>query len=401
MFFMDRKTLILLSVVFIDMIGFGIVIPILPLLIQKTGGGAFLVGVVISLYSLFQFIFSPILGRVSDKYGRKIVLIVSSLLNAVSYFFIFVSQSFWIIILARIIAGIGSANISVAQAYIADTTKSHERTKKMALMGAVFGLGFIVGPLIGGVASSQFGIGVAFLIPAVLSLINAILIFFILPESNKVLQKHIKIEFLNLKVTREVLRPKNMSFLLFLFFFVNLSLALIIGIFPLFSQIRYGWGEAQNGFYFGLIGVGSFVTQAFLVGQLLKKFDETQIVRMALLIFGIAVTMVGLSPFGWLALIIGPFTSLGFSLINVGVQSLISLESKPEEQGIVLGVSQSFGAMARVIGPLIGGAIATFHIGLPYIISGILTLAILFFGKNYLHYMRASKDEKNLTSIKT
>ena len=127
---MDKKTLILLSVVFIDMIGFGIVIPILPLLIQKTGGGAFLVGVVISLYSLFQFIFSPVLGRVSDKYGRKIVLIISSFMNAVSYFFIFISQSFWIIILARIIAGIGSANISVAQAYIADTSESHERTKK-------------------------------------------------------------------------------------------------------------------------------------------------------------------------------------------------------------------------------------------------------------------------------
>lgn len=390
---MDKKTIVLLLVVFIDLVGFGIVIPILPLLITHIGGGALLVGIVISIFSLFQFLFSPILGRLSDKYGRKPVLIVTAFINALSYFIIFISQSFWLIVLARIIGGIGSANISVAQAYIADTSEKHERTKKMALIGAAFGLGFIVGPLLGGVVSSQFGVRYAFLIPAVLSAVNTVLIFLILPESNKLLQKHIKIEFFNLKVTREILRPKNMSFLLFLFFFVNLALALIIGVFPLYSQVMYNWGEAQNGYYFGLIGVGSFITQAFLVRQLLKKFDETQIVRLALLIFGISVTMVGLAPLGWMALIIGPFTSIGFSLINVGVQSLISLESNPDEQGIVLGISQSFGSMARVVGPIMGGAIATFNLSLPYIVSGIMALLILFMGQNYLRYMKSSKEK--------
>src|SRR3989344_8693148 len=126
--------------------------------------------VVVLLFSLFQFLFSPILGRLSDKYGRKPILVISSFINAASYLLIFLSQAFWIIILARIIAGIGSANISVAQAYIADTSASHERTKRMALLGAAFGLGFIVGPLIGGVVSQMFGIGAPFLIPAVLSL---------------------------------------------------------------------------------------------------------------------------------------------------------------------------------------------------------------------------------------
>lgn len=388
---MDKKTLILLLVVFIDLIGFGIVIPILPLLIDRTGGDPFLVGVVISVFSLFQFLFSPILGRLSDKYGRRPILILTSFINSISYFLIFFSQIFWVILLARVIAGIGSANISVAQAYIADTTKAHERTRKMALLGAAFGLGFIVGPLIGGVISESFGIGAPFLVPAVLSLINTVLIFAILPESNKVLQKHVKIEFFNLKVTREVLRPKNMAFLLFLFFFVNLALSLIIGVFPIFSQTRFGWTEAQNGYYFGLIGIGSFITQAFLIKLLLKKFDETQLIRVGLLVFGISMMSIGITPLVFFALLAGPINSFGFSIINVNTQSLISLESKADEQGIVLGIAQSFGSLARVFGPLIGGAIATFNIGMPYIISGIISLLILIFGQSYLHYMRTAR----------
>src|SRR3990167_5225310 len=291
----DRKLLTLLLVVFIDLLGFGVVIPILPILVENIGGDVFLVGVIISVFSFFQFLFSPIIGRLSDKYGRRPLLIITALINAASYILVFFFQSLLLLFIARIIAGVGSSNISVAQAYVADTSKSHERTKKMALMGAAFGLGFIFGPFIGGVISEAFGPNVPFIIPGVLSLINAVLIYTLLPESNRVLQKHIKIEFFNLRVTREVLRPKNMAFLLFLFFFVNLALALIIGVFPLYSQVMYNWGEAQNGYYFGLIGVGSFITQAFLVRQLLKKLDETQIVRLALLIFGISVTMVGLA----------------------------------------------------------------------------------------------------------
>ncbi len=387
----DKKLFVLLLVVFIDLLGFGIVIPILPILIERIGGGAFMVGVIISIFSLFQFIFAPILGRLSDKYGRRPILILTAFINSLSYFLIFFSQSLFIILAARIIAGIGSANLSVATAYVADTSKSHERTKKMALIGSIFGLGFIIGPLIGGVASEKISTSAPFLIPAILSLVNTVLMFFVLPESNKILQKHIKIELFSLRVTREVLRPKNMSFLLFLFFFANLALALIIGVFPLFSHERFGWNEAQNGYYFGLIGVGSFITQAFLIRFLLKRFDETQLIRLSLLVFGISILIVGFSHWGLLTLFIGPFTSFGFSLTNVNVQSLISLESKQDEQGIVLGVAQSFGSMARVIGPLIGGTIATLNLGAPYIVSGIFTILILVFGQNYLKYIKATR----------
>src|SRR3989344_1050427 len=172
LFLMDKRTLTLLLVVFIDLLGFGIVIPILPILVERIGGDVFLVGVIISVFSLAQFLSSPIIGRLSDKYGRRPLLIATAFINALSYILIFFFHSLLLLFIARIIAGIGSANISVAQAYIADTSKSHERTKKMALIGAAFGLGFIVGPLLGGIVSEKFSTSTAFLVPAVLSFIN-------------------------------------------------------------------------------------------------------------------------------------------------------------------------------------------------------------------------------------
>ena len=321
---MDKKTLTLLLVVFVDMVGFGIAIPIIPILVERTGGGVFLVGVIISVFSLFQFLFSPILGRLSEKYGRKPVLILSSFLNSLSYLLIFFSQYLLVLTIARVLAGIGSANISIAQAYIADTSKSHERTKKMALVGAAFGLGFIVGPFLGGIVAEKFGIAVPFIIPAVLSLINTALIYILLPESNVNLQKHVKIEFMNLKVTREVLRPKNIAFLMLLFFFVNFALSLIVGVFPLLGQSKFGWNEAQNGYFFALVGVGAFITQIYFIRLLLKKFDETQLIKIGLVAFAAAISLVGLSPLGWLTLSAGAFSSFGFSLMNINTQSLIS-----------------------------------------------------------------------------
>lgn len=390
---MNRKIIILLLIVFIDLVGFGIVIPILPLLITDVGGGALLVGTIIASYSLFLFIFAPILGRLSDKYGRRPVLLLSSILNSASYFLVFLFPQIWVLFIARMLAGIGSANISVAQAYIADSTKSHERTKILGLMGAIFGLGFIVGPLIGGVVAKNISISAAFAIPAILCALNAVLIFFLLPESNKNLQKHIKIELFNLKVAREVMKPKNIAFLIILFFFINFALSLIIGVFSLLGNQRFGWDEEINGLYFGLIGITVFITQAFIIRLLLKKISETQMIKLGLLIFSISIILMGISPYEWLVVLMGIATPLGVSLIMVNTQSLISLESKDDEQGIVLGVTQSIGSLGMIFGPLLGGAIGTISLGLPFVFSGIVTFFILFFGKNYLSFIHRERKK--------
>jgi multidrug resistance protein len=388
----DKKLLTLLLVVFIDLIGWGIVIPILPLLITNVGGGAALVGTIIAAFSLFQFVFAPILGRLSDKYGRRPVLILSSILNSVSYLLIFLFPQISVLFVARMLAGIGSANISVAQAYVADTSSAHERTKALGTMGAVFGLGFIVGPLLGGAASQLFSISAAFAIPAVLSLLNAVLIYFILPESNKALQKNIKIELFNLKVTKEVLRPKNIAFLILLYCFVSFALSLIIGVFSLLGNTKFGWNEAQNGMYFGLIGFSSFVTQMFLIRMLVKKISEVDMIKLGLLVFCVSIVLMGISPFQWLVILTGLATPFAVSLIMINTQALISLESKQEEQGIVLGVSQSFGSLGMIFGPLIGGVIGSFNLSLPFVLSGVVTLVILFVGRPYLTFIHHSRN---------
>lgn len=377
---MNKQLAILLSIVFIDLLGFGIVIPLLPQLIQDLGQGPFMVGLIIGIYSLFQFIFSPILGRLSDKYGRKLVLLLSTIINVLGYVLLFFSHTIWMIALARMLSGIGTANLSVVQAYVADTSERHERTKRMSLIASMFGLGFIFGPFVGGITASTYDINTPFLLTAVFSAVNALFIYLMLPESNTSLKKHIKIELINTKVMKEVMTPPNIRFLIFLFFLASFSLALIIGVLPLFTAERFGWGEAENGYFFMAIGIAQFFTQAFGIQYLLKYFRETRLVKYGLIIFGISNIGIGLAVNEPLLLISGGISAVGFGLMNSNLQSLISLESDPEEQGVVLGVAQSLSALARVIGPIIGGALASWHLNFPYFASAIFIVIIILWG---------------------
>lgn len=384
---MNKKLAILLSIVFIDLVGFGVVIPLFPLIVEDAGGGPLLIGVLIGVYSLFQFLFSPILGRLSDKYGRKPVLFWSTLINGCGYLFIFFAPHVVpLLFVGRMLSGIGTANISVVQAYIADTSKSHERTKRLALLGAIFGLGFIVGPFVGGTTASAFHLSTPFIITGVAAFLNVVLIALFLPESNMNLQKKIKIEFFNMKVMREVLQPPNIRFLIFLFFLINLTLALIIGVLPLYSAERFSWGAGENGYFFMAIGIASFLTQALGIRLLLRKYRETRLVKVGMVIFGLANMGIGLALNEGLLILSGAMSAVGFSMMNANLQSLISLESDSTEQGVVLGVAQSLAALARVIGPIIGGVLATWHLNIPYYVSGLAVFVVLAWGFRRLAY---------------
>ncbi|HRN70336.1 MAG TPA: MFS transporter [Candidatus Woesebacteria bacterium] len=386
---MNKQLIILLSIVFIDLAGFGVVIPLIPKLVEDSGGGPLLVGVVIALYSLFQFLFTPVWGRLSDKFGRKPILALTLFLNVFAYGIIWLAPNLWILILGRILGGVASGNLPVVYAYIADTSESHERTKRMSLIGAFFGLGFIVGPFIGGVTSGHYGLHFPFLLTAVLSLVNAIFVMVALPESNKNLQKNIKIELINIQVVKGILAPKNMSFLIFLFFLMNASLALIIGILPLFSEQRFGWDTIQNGYYFMAIGLASFITQMFIIRILLKWWDEVRLIKIGMIIFGISTLGIGFAFNDMLLYLSGALSAVGFSLMNANVQGLISLESDHTEQGAVMGVAQSAAALARVLGPLVGGVLAELILSLPYFASGVAIFVVLIWGHKQLRYIRS------------
>jgi DHA1 family multidrug resistance protein-like MFS transporter len=197
------------------------------------------------------------------------------------------------------------------------------------------------------------------------------------------------------------MRPKNIAFLLLLFFFVNFSLSLIIGVFSLLGHEKFGWTEAQNGLYFGLIGLSSFTTQMFLIRLLVKKFSEAQLIKLGLAVFCVSIVLMGLSSYQWLMILLGMTTPFAVSTIMINTQALISLESKPEEQGIVLGVTQSFGSLGMIFGPLTGGTIGSFNLSLPFVLSGIVTAGILFFGRPYLtfiHNERNNNKAKNENS---
>lgn len=371
-------------VVFLDLLGFGIVIPIFPNMVVDSGGNSFTVGLVIASYSFFQFLFSPILGRFSDKYGRRPILIISTFITTLSYLLIALFPTLWAFFIGRILAGIGGSNISVVQAYIADISQSHERTKLLALFGSIFSIGFIIGPFVGGFLSAEIAKQAPFYFMSILSFINIVLIFFFIKESNTSLQKHIKIEILNIKVTKELMRPKNMAFLLILFFLINFTFSLTIGIFPLYTKELFDWTEKEVGYNMALWGVLSFAMQAVGMRLLLKKLNELQVIKLSMLVFG--ATFIG---YGFITnvpqlIVVTSLSAVGFSLLPPTIQSLISLESSDEEQGLALGVAQSFGALARIGGPLIGGAIAIYHINYPYILSGIIMLLVLLWGQQYL-----------------
>jgi DHA1 family tetracycline resistance protein-like MFS transporter len=353
--------------VFIDLLGFGILIPILPtfakieLLVDETA-----IGLVVAVYSFVQFIFNPILGRLSDKYGRKPIIVISLFINAIGYVLFAFTTSFIILLAARIVAGIGGSSISVAQAYIADVTTKENRAKGMGIIGAAFGLGFVFGPLMGGFLAS-YGYMVTGFASAAFSILAFIVTIALLPESNvnRKAPAETKRKLIDVDGLKNVFAKPERAMLIFLFFVLTFSFANIYGTFALLGLQVYGFSDMQNGFMFGIIGLTSAIVQGGLIGRISKVFSKINILK-----FGSFFIMVGLAllPYGetFLGLaIICILLSIGTGIFQPTVLSLISEVTPEDEQGVTLGVNQSVSAMARVLGPLWGGFAFEF-LGYPF-----------------------------------
>ncbi|MGQ9799619.1 MAG: MFS transporter, partial [Ignavibacterium sp.] len=286
--------------VFIDLLGFGLLIPILPafglkvLNIDETS-----IGIVISAYSFIQFIFNPIFGRISDKRGRKPVIIFCLLLNAIGYLLFSITNSFIILLLSRIVAGIGGSSISVAQAYIADVTTAENRSKGMGIIGSAFGLGFVFGPLLGGILS-EFGYAVVGYVSAGFSSLAFVLTSFLLPESLKIKNESDEVslvskrtwKLIDIQSFKVVFKKPDLALLISLFFVLTFSFANIYGTFALLGIQIYHFTDKQNGFMFGIIGLTSAIVQGTLIGTVNKFLTKKKIFIVSSFLISITLALI-------------------------------------------------------------------------------------------------------------
>jgi len=356
---MKRSPLVVIfTTVFIDLVGFGIVIPVLPFYAEGTRFNATprMVGLLFASYSIMQLVFSPILGRLSDKHGRRPVLLISIIGTGIGFLVLGFATTLWMLFVGRILDGITGGNISTAQAYIADITTKEDRAKGMGLIGAAFGLGFIFGPAIGGILS-LWGTAVPFFFAAGLCFANAALLYFTLPET--VTPDHPARTSAaggrGFSQLIESLKQPRLGFVLIIYFFFVVAFSMMTTTFSLYTMFRFGYDAQHNGYLFAYVGVIAVLVQGILIGRLVKRFGELALVVVGAIIFAgslFAVPFVGPASGGLVALLIGGgIFSLGNSLSGPALTSLASKSVGPAQQGSVLGVTQSAASLARAVGP--------------------------------------------------
>ena len=380
---MKRSPLVVIfTTVFIDLVGFGIVIPVLPFYAEGTAFNATprTVGLLFASYSIMQLIFSPVLGGLSDKHGRRPVLLLSIIGTGIGFLVLGFAKTIVMLFVGRILDGITGGNISTAQAYIADITTEENRAKGMGMIGAAFGLGFIFGPAIGGILS-RWGIQVPFIFAAVLCFANAMLLYFTLPET--VTPDHpAKNSAARGRSLRQVmlsLKQPRLAFVLVIYFLFIVAFSIMTSSFSFYTMFRFGYDAQHTGYLFAYVGLIAVIIQGGLIGRLVKRFGELPLVIVGAFCFAIslfAVPFVGPAAGGLAALLIGGGVfSMGNSLATPALTSLASKSADPAQQGVVLGVTQSTASLARAVGPslaalLISSSIA--HLGadgLPHYMS--------------------------------
>lgn len=377
--------LIIFFTVFIDMVGFGIVIPVLPLYAEHFHATPVQIGWLTGIYSGMQIIFVPILGRLSDRFGRRPILIVSLLGTAIGFLIMGWASSLLLLFVARIIDGASGGNIATAQAYIADVSTPENRSRSMGLIGAAFGLGFTLGPMIGGIMS-RISYGAPFYFAAALAIINVVLLYFILPESLSAEYRSRPHERTRLAEVFQHGHDRFFGTIVATYFFSITGFAIMTTLFALFTEKRFGYDAHQTGYVFGFIGIVAVILQGGLIGRLVKMFGETALSRTGLLLMGAALFCLPLVTTLPMLLLVSALLAISNGLVNPTLNGLASQMIDRSWQGRALGVMQSAGSAGRLIGPLIGGWLLMFDLNrslghyarTPFFVSaGILLIAFV------------------------
>lgn len=371
----NSKLYTIFAIVFMDLFGFGLVLPLLPFIAETYHATPLVIGLLSGSYSLFQFISGPILGRLSDRYGRKKLLIISQFGSVVGYVLLGLANSLPILFVSRIIDGITGGNISIAQAYMADITDKNNRAKGMGLLGAAFGLGFMLGPAIGGYLS-RFGFAVPAYFAAAIGLVTTFMTVYFLEETvNTTQTSHSPRTALTWNKLIALLKTFPIGTLIITFFLISLGFSGMQGTYALWAQATFNWGPSQVGSIFAYIGILSILVQTQLLPRAIKKYSETNLLKISLPILALGFILLSLSRALPLHLLANFFIVLGNSLAGPTLSALATESIEPTEYGETLGLLQSAGSLGRIAGPAVAGEL--FYLygkNTPFQISSIIFL---------------------------
>lgn len=371
--------LVIFLTVFIDLIGFGICLPLLPKYAERYGAQGWQIGAAMGVYSLMQLVFAPWWGQLSDRIGRRPVLLVSNFGSIIAYGLFGLSAryigdtGFWILVGSRVFAGICGANLSVASAFIADVTTPEKRSKGMGLIGMAFGLGFILGPVLGSQAFKHFGLAGPGAVAAAICALNFILGCFILPETRKT-EVAPTPRRPRLAQIRHVLAMKEVGFLVGIYFLGTFAFTAFESTLPLLLDAKLRFDEEHVGYVFAFCGIMAAMVQGGGIGRLVKSFGERRLIGASLIVVAISLLLMPLANSLLTLLLALAVFAIGSGINRAPTMGLISQLSPPDEQGTTLGIAQSAGTLARVLGPTVATTLYDLWLPAPYLACATIAL---------------------------
>jgi DHA1 family tetracycline resistance protein-like MFS transporter len=365
--------------VFVDMLGYSMIVPLLPFFVTKNGGGAAIAGGLGSFYAFLQLFSGPLLGSLSDRVGRKPVLLACLLGTAVAYAMFGLAGSLTTLFLAVLLDGLTGNNLTTSYAYVADISSTEERSRSLGLVGAAFGLGLMAGPALGGLLS-DYGLSVPAFAAAGIALANVLYGLLLLPESLPPERRSSDpLSFNAFGQLAGLFTIRPIRLLLVTIFVLNLAFSGLQTNFPLFSQARFGWDPRQNGFFFTYVGVVGVFVQGFLFSRIQPVFKEKRLVLAGLSFITIGLAAIAASSRPWMLYPALGLAALGGGISTPSLSGLVSIRMSIDQQGRLMGGMQALFSLATILGPGMAGIVfEKVAISAPYWLGcGLVALSLV------------------------